>query len=107
MCALSLLCVYRVLFGMIRRPPRSTRTDTLLPYTTLFRSVLAGGRAQVAGELGQAIFARVDDDESSGRVAQGLSHERTTDRAGAANDEERLAFQRVADRKSTRLNSSH
>src|SRR3546814_11367701 len=26
-------------FLMIRRPPRSTRTDTLLPYTTLFRSV--------------------------------------------------------------------
>src|SRR3546814_11448306 len=30
---------------MIRRPPRSTRTDTLFPYTTLFRSsVLLGGR---------------------------------------------------------------
>src|SRR3546814_1335262 len=28
---------------MIRRPPRSTRTDTLFPYTTLFRSI--GGRA--------------------------------------------------------------
>src|SRR3546814_7640668 len=27
---------------MIRRPPRSTRTDTLFPYTTLFRSVAAG-----------------------------------------------------------------
>src|SRR3546814_14414279 len=27
---------------MIRRPPRSTRTDTLFPYTTLFRSRLAG-----------------------------------------------------------------
>src|SRR3546814_20826985 len=27
---------------MIRRPPRSTRTDTLFPYTTLFRSVKAG-----------------------------------------------------------------
>src|SRR3546814_13136412 len=26
---------------MIRRPPRSTRTDTLFPYTTLFRSVMA------------------------------------------------------------------
>src|SRR3546814_3520346 len=26
---------------MIRRPPRSTRTDTLFPYTTLFRAVLA------------------------------------------------------------------
>src|SRR3546814_17131899 len=27
---------------MIRRPPRSTRTDTLFPYTTLFRSIGAG-----------------------------------------------------------------
>src|SRR3546814_18619467 len=27
---------------MIRRPPRSTRTDTLCPYTTLFRSVITG-----------------------------------------------------------------
>src|SRR3546814_384543 len=32
-------CVYFVFF-MIRRPPRSTRTDTLFPYTTLFRSKL-------------------------------------------------------------------
>src|SRR3546814_15088742 len=38
---------------MIRRPPRSTRTDTLFPYTTLFRSTLRGrveilsGRARV------------------------------------------------------------
>src|SRR3546814_6993347 len=31
---------------MIRRPPRSTRPDTLFPYTTLFRSVVErGGRA--------------------------------------------------------------
>src|SRR3546814_3192630 len=29
---------------MIRRPPRSTRTDTLFPYTTLFRSRGAGSR---------------------------------------------------------------
>src|SRR3546814_8164958 len=29
---------------MIRRPPRSTRTDTLFPYTTLFRSPLADDR---------------------------------------------------------------
>src|SRR3546814_6777411 len=29
---------------MIRRPPRSTRTDTLFPYTTLFRSAVAVGR---------------------------------------------------------------
>src|SRR3546814_15358323 len=35
-------------FLMIRRPPRSTRTDTLFPYTTLFRSVIQLGAA--AGE---------------------------------------------------------
>src|SRR3546814_9230688 len=39
---------------MIRRPPRSTRTDTLFPYTTLFRSSLAitavsGDAMRVAG----------------------------------------------------------
>src|SRR3546814_3115404 len=36
---------------MIRRPPRSTRTDTLFPYTTLFRSVLDpafGAAAEIA-----------------------------------------------------------
>src|SRR3546814_17999369 len=31
-------CFYCFFFLMIRRPPRSTRTDTLFPYTTLFRS---------------------------------------------------------------------
>src|SRR3546814_10892783 len=34
---------YLFFFLMIRRPPRSTRTDTLFPYTTLFRS--AGGES--------------------------------------------------------------
>src|SRR3546814_19700236 len=33
---------YFFLFFRIRRPPRSTRTDTLFPYTTLFRSFLSG-----------------------------------------------------------------
>src|SRR3546814_18021152 len=32
------ISIYCVVFLMIRRPPRSTRTDTLFPYTTLFRS---------------------------------------------------------------------
>src|SRR3546814_18811267 len=35
------MCLH-FLFLMIRRPPRSTRTDTLFPYTTLFRSVVRG-----------------------------------------------------------------
>src|SRR3546814_7906656 len=33
---------------MIRRPPRSTRTDTLFPYTTLFRSLIAPADQQDA-----------------------------------------------------------
>src|SRR3546814_8991032 len=35
-------------FLIIRRPPRSTRTDTLLPYTTLFRSLGGGGERLVS-----------------------------------------------------------
>src|SRR3546814_14210171 len=42
---------------MIRRPPRSTRTDTLFPYTTLFRSTraatwVAGEAVQMHGAIG-------------------------------------------------------
>src|SRR3546814_20850020 len=39
-CVVSFVCLafYMFFFLMIRRPPRSTRTDTLFPYTTLFRS---------------------------------------------------------------------
>src|SRR3546814_20592206 len=41
------LCFYYFFFLMLRRPPRSTRTDTLFPYTTLFRSVDGGERRHV------------------------------------------------------------
>src|SRR3546814_17882173 len=45
---------------MIRRPPRSTRTDTLLPYTTLFRSgVAALPYAGASGRAGLIRAARV------------------------------------------------
>src|SRR3546814_20455116 len=37
-----IVCCF-IFFFMIRRPPRSTRTDTLFPYTTLFRSGVAVG----------------------------------------------------------------
>src|SRR3546814_14392179 len=46
---------------MLRRPPRSTRTDTLFPYTTLFRSVLFE-RRQVL--LDRVVDAEVDDVEA-------------------------------------------
>src|SRR3546814_19951380 len=43
---------------MIRRPPRSTRTDTLFPYTTLFRSgfTLGGGLAYVDTKVDKIAF---------------------------------------------------
>src|SRR3546814_10662993 len=47
---------------MIRRPPRSTRADTLLPYTTLFRS----GRATVAGSSARRSTTRRPPSTSSG-----------------------------------------
>src|SRR3546814_11913376 len=43
------MCV--LFFLMIRRPPRSTRTDTLFPYTTLFRSQLVDQVARVARRI--------------------------------------------------------
>src|SRR3546814_19017037 len=51
-----------IFFLMIRRPPRSTRTDTLFPYTTLFRSIsprhqskVRGWRGSQTGEPGRKI----------------------------------------------------
>src|SRR3546814_10805006 len=40
---------------MIRRPPRSTRTDTLFPYTTLFRSLRAALAAEGAAAIREAV----------------------------------------------------
>src|SRR3546814_15874595 len=58
-CVLSI-----VFFLMIRRPPRSTRTDTLFPYTTLFRSLAEisliprlGGTTLTFGSVSVHIFA--------------------------------------------------
>src|SRR3546814_15928333 len=42
---------FLLVFLMIRRPPRSTRTDTLFPYTTLFRSSDVGAYAIARGSL--------------------------------------------------------
>src|SRR3546814_18903433 len=44
-----MLCAFWFFFLSIRRPPRSTRTDTLFPYTTLFRSLPATINGSVQG----------------------------------------------------------
>src|SRR3546814_6847726 len=108
---------YLFFFLMIRRPPRSTRTDTLFPYTTLFRSGRRrglrrgdqgrwlwpgrrGGDAAIAG-CGVPGFLRVQLGGGGG--------------SGTARDGGGVAFRAAwragggsrRDRKSTRLNSSH
>src|SRR3546814_4838880 len=57
---------------MIRRPPRSTRTDTLFPYTTLFRSV----ECAVAREA-----AKIRDPVALGRLTDSLTRQRRAARA--------------------------
>src|SRR3546814_16042113 len=101
---------------MIRRPPRSTRTDTLFPYTTLFRSDLflqmigkaAGeleyrlGGGVVADQLGRAFPANLDPGEQIGLCPR---HAKQALRLEAAVLAENFGI--GEDRKSTRLNSSH
>src|SRR3546814_17214859 len=43
-----------MLFLMTRRPPRSTRTDTLFPYTTLFRSGASEGARAIVRQSGES-----------------------------------------------------
>src|SRR3546814_8028612 len=54
---------------MIRRPPRSTRTDTLFPYTTLFRS--ADGQALCAVGVAGGGDHRPEQPVCAGEVLQG------------------------------------
>src|SRR3546814_14840377 len=100
---------------MIRRPPRSTRTDTLFPYTTLFRS---------KSQLQKLHQARMDTSKAYKYLLEDISdfEKRLNNYTVTLNliqlkkereteEDRRLArtnVYRVAkDRKSTRLNSSH
>src|SRR3546814_4993210 len=122
-------------FLMIRRPPRSTRTDTLFPYTTLFRSEIE----RLAAGLGVGADDRMDRPGAGRNVGHGrraLPQKARAVVAGVVLDPEPFDlpqevlrhflqrpvhvaeagvaaagryFKRIeaADRKSTRLNSSH
>src|SRR3546814_4826804 len=60
---------------MIRRPPRSTRTDTLFPYTTLFRS--GGGLRPVRARGRRQSGSRPDQDAAADRQPDGDDRART------------------------------
>src|SRR3546814_2708407 len=56
---------------MIRRPPRSTRTDTLFPYTTLFRSLERAAAIGVAGiviDRKAEVASEVDEEQQHGQT---------------------------------------
>src|SRR3546814_21026191 len=56
------ILLFLFFFLMIRRPPRSTRTDTLFPYTTLFRSAIKYRSSDAGGG-----WARLGKTEHDGR----------------------------------------
>src|SRR3546814_4029172 len=60
-------CSYFFLL-MIRRPPRSTRTDTLFPYTTLFRSHLCLLEFPLEAKVVRRMFGRVREFDSLVRL---------------------------------------
>src|SRR3546814_1468972 len=59
---------------MRRRPPRSTRTDTLFPYTTLFRSALAPVRRRISAAAGESGSAFSPATLTVGRVTRSEEH---------------------------------
>src|SRR3546814_8470014 len=71
---------------MIRRPPRSTRTDTLFPYTTLFRSAHPPGRLSRADGADPALLSQ------EGRSPDGRRH--GVDRPGGGPDRGRSGRRR-------------
>src|SRR3546814_2607733 len=110
---------------MIRRPPKSTRTDTLFPYTTLFRSIPLTavfyapdyyGSGQYAQYFGMteggpwAKRAKVAADELNPQEADLLAAALASSGKEMEGHFHQLALELIGDRidrKSTRLNSSH
>src|SRR3546814_5138654 len=115
---------------MRRRPPRATRTDTLFPYTTLFRSIQLGGNCLPGKGTGEGPDSQAGTDEAKPasrdlvvRDSQLPFHPRLGGVVAILGKQRLAALDRVAallrvqtlpvalaqdqDRKSTRLNSSH
>src|SRR3546814_1797772 len=59
-------------FLMIRRPPRSTRTDTLFPYTTLFRSLRTQGHPHPALRVARWLTSKAGRSEEHTSELQSL-----------------------------------
>src|SRR3546814_18206036 len=88
---------------MIRRPPRSTRTDTLVPYTTLCRSMSDGPEDQLT----------LTENAQPAIMANAIATLRVLEKGGGVTLAAKADYVaghslgEYRDRKSTRLNSSH
>src|SRR3546814_15578946 len=110
----SYILLFFFFFLMIRRPPRSTRTDTLFPYTTLFRSSSCRQRTTAffptVPSLRQEYRPnRLQELPACGPAPQGSAQKiQPEQRMAYVAGKYRLPGRKVSgDRKSTRLNSSH
>src|SRR3546814_3723846 len=99
---------------MIRRPPRSTRTDTLFPYTTLFRSPAPLNISmKVKSRISRIALIRLYDYATTIMMANGDSNDFLEELVRLLKSPLLPVQSTIAreigeeDRKSTRLNSSH
>src|SRR3546814_12051966 len=100
---------------MIRRPPRSTRTDTLFPYTTRFRSERTTPALGFDHDMAVAITAAVVALAAGGALGLGGGEQQEVRHVlapvlaggGLADEVGPAQCRQDRDRKSTRLNSSH
>src|SRR3546814_18114532 len=91
---LTYFCIILFLFFflMIRRPPRSTRTDTLFPYTTLFRSdPTCSGRTGTFCRNGRACQAHSEPDLGYNRPA-GKSRSRSEEHTSELQSLMRISY---------------
>src|SRR3546814_15781740 len=97
-------------FLIIRRPPRSNRTDTLFPYTALFRSARFIGQDLVDVDKQARAAVIAVRGRRDGEPAENADAPRDREHEPAARPDAvqgHPEFIIKADRKSTRLNSSH
>src|SRR3546814_7949026 len=78
---------------MIRRPPRSTRTDTLFPYTTLFRSILVRRiRVSAYQKLGMRLRHYIIEHFIRVELGQGFLHPRSEEHTSELQSLMRISY---------------
>src|SRR3546814_15874004 len=97
---------------MIRRPPRSTRTDTLFPYTTLFRSIRSAAQLRERGlHINMSVnlsASLLDHSDLVGTIRVMLTAHHLPPEILTIEITETAQIENSRqDRQSTRLNSSH